>query len=147
METVMRAIQPQLATAALHPRQPLPQSVITAADYDRLVELVAATGSVMPELAFYLQQELDRATIAADVDPLTVQMGSQVRFHDRDSDRMHDIQLVYPTESSLAEGRLSVLTPVGSALLGQQAGTVTQYQDAVGRTKTLAILAVEPPSP
>jgi regulator of nucleoside diphosphate kinase len=147
METIMRAVQSQLAIAASHPKQALPQSVITAADYDRLVELVAAAGSVMPELAFYLQQELDRATIAADVDPLTVQMGSLVRFHDRESDRTHDIQLVYPPESSLADGRLSVLTPVGSALLGQQAGTVTQYQDAVGRTKTLAILAVEPPSP
>lgn len=143
----MRAVHPDLAVVVSHPKQPVPQSVITAADYDRLVELVAATGSVMPELAFYLQQELDRATIAADVDPLTVQMGSLVRFHDRASDKMHDIQLVYPPESSLAEGRLSVLTRVGSALLGQQAGAVTQYQDAVGRTKTLAILAVQPPSP
>jgi len=50
-------------------------------------------------------------------------------------------------ESSLAEGRLSVLTPVGSALLGQQAGTIARCRDSVGRTKTLTVLSVEPPNP
>ena len=125
----------------------VPQPIVTAADFDRLVELVETTGTAMPELALYLQQELDRAAIAADVDPTTVQMGSLVRFRDSASDTIRDIQLVYPPESSLAEGRLSVLTPVGSALLGQPAGAVARYQDAVGRTKTLAILAVQPPTP
>lgn len=125
----------------------VPGSVIAAADYDRLTELVATAQSVMPELALYLQQELDRATIAAQVDPFIVRMGSEVRFRDRGNDKIHDIQLVYPPESNLAEGRLSVLTRVGSALLGQQAGAVTRYQDAVGRTKSLAILAVHPPDP
>jgi regulator of nucleoside diphosphate kinase len=74
-------------------------------------------------------------------------MGSLVRFQDGASGRVHDIQLVYPPESSLAEGRLSVLTPVGSALLGQQAGTIARCRDSVGRTKTLTVLSVEPPNP
>jgi regulator of nucleoside diphosphate kinase len=121
------------------------QPVITAADYDRLMELVETTRTAMPEVALYLEQELDHATIAADADPFTVQMGSLVRFQDDASGRVHDIQLVYPPESSLVEGRLSVLTPVGSALIGQQAGTVAQCRDAVGRTRTLTVLAVQPP--
>ena len=122
-------------------------SVITAADYDRLIELVETAKIAMPHLALYLEQELDHATIAANADPLTVQMGSLVRFQDDASGKVHDIQLVYPPESSLAEGRLSVLTPVGSALLGQQAGTIARCRDSVGRTKTLTVLSVEPPNP
>ena len=121
------------------------QPVVTAADYDRLIELVETMRVAMPQVAVYLEQELDQATIAADADPLTVQMGSLVRFRDHASGKVLDIQLVYPRESSLAEGRLSVLTPVGSALLGQQAGTVAKCRDAVGRTKTLTVLSVQPP--
>jgi regulator of nucleoside diphosphate kinase len=120
--------------------------VVTAADYDRLIELVETMRVAMPQVAFYLEQELDQATIAADADPFTVQMGSVVRFRDHASGKVHDIQLVYPPESSLAEGRLSVLTPVGSALLGQQVGTVAECRDAVGRTKTLTVLSVQPPN-
>jgi len=119
--------------------------VITAADYDRLMELVETMKTAMPQVAFYLEQELDQATIAADADPFTVQMGSLVRFQDHASGKVHDIQLVYPPESSLAEGRLSVLTPVGSALLGHYAGTVAQCRDAAGRTKTLTVISVQPP--
>ncbi len=122
----------------------LPTTII-ADDYDRLVELVEVTKTTMPEISFYLKQELDRATIVADADPSSVQMGSVVRFRDDATDRVRDIQLVYPVDSDMGDGRLSVLTPVGSALLGQQAGTTASCRDAAGRTRSLTVVSVQPP--
>ncbi|HWU55126.1 MAG TPA: GreA/GreB family elongation factor [Rhizomicrobium sp.] len=120
-------------------------TTIIADDYDRLVELVELTKDVMPEISFCLKQELDRATIVTDADPASVQMGSMVRFRDDATATVRDIQLVYPVDSDLGDGRLSVLTPVGSALLGQQAGTTASCRDRAGRTRSLTVVAVQPP--
>ena len=121
------------------------RTTIIADDYDRLVELVELTKTTMPEISFYLKQELDRAAIVAAADPSSVQMGSTVRFRDDATAKVRDIQLVYPGDSDMGGGRLSVLTPVGSALLGQQAGTTASCRDAAGRTRSLTVVAVQPP--
>ena len=118
---------------------------IAATDYEKLAELVETTRVSMPELSSYLEQELDRAKIVSQADPASVQMGSSVRFHDHGSGRMHEIRLVYPADSSMAEGRLSVLTPVGSALLGQQAGSTAPCRNAAGRVRSLTVMSVIPP--
>lgn len=125
----------------------LSQTAITIAaqDYDRLAELAETTRERMPALSTYLQRELARATIVTDADPGSVQMGSLVCFHDHGSGKMHDIRLVYPNESDMANGRLSVLTPVGSALLGVQAGDTTLCSDNAGRTRPLTVVTVQPP--
>jgi regulator of nucleoside diphosphate kinase len=123
------------------------RTMIAAADYEKLADLVETTRASMPALSQYLEKELDRAKIVTRADPSSVQMGSTVRFHDHGSGRMHDIRLVYPGDSSLAEGRLSVLTPVGSALLGQQAGSTALCRNAAGQTRSLTIMSVMPPDP
>lgn len=118
---------------------------IVANDFERLSELVEMTRGTLPQLSFYLGQELARATIVTDADPQSVQMGSSVRFHDHGSGKVHDIRLVYPADSSPAEGRISVLTPVGSALLGQQAGSVALCRNAAGQVRPLTVVSVIPP--
>jgi regulator of nucleoside diphosphate kinase len=122
-----------------------PPLTIAAADYDRLAELVDISRDTMPELSLYLDQELTRARIVTEADPASVQMGSSVRFHDHGSGKMHDIRLVYPADSSLAEGRLSVLTPVGSCLLGHQAGATALCRNAAGKVRPLTVVSVAPP--
>jgi regulator of nucleoside diphosphate kinase len=68
----------------------------------------------------HLRAELERAivvppsTVPADV----VTMHSRVRYLDETSDERHEIQVVYPNEEDLAQGKVSVLAPVGAALLG-----------------------------
>jgi regulator of nucleoside diphosphate kinase len=126
---------------------PLAQNAISVAarDYDRLCGLADGIREAMPTLSAYLQGELDRASIVTDADPASVQMGSRVSFRDLGSGRVHDVRLVYPAESDMPNGRLSVLTPVGSALLGLRAGATAQWSDKAGRTGALTVVAVQPP--
>jgi len=118
---------------------------IVESDYDRLAELVEITRAALPEISLYMQEELDRAKIVTEADPASVQMGSSVRFIDHGSGKMHNIRLVYPVDASLADGRLSVLTPVGSALLGQQADSTAQCRSAAGHVRPLTVVSVRPP--
>jgi regulator of nucleoside diphosphate kinase len=118
---------------------------IAAADYEKLAELVETTRVSMPEWSRYLEQELERARVVSRADPASVQMGSSVRFHDHGSDRVHDVRLVYPADSSIADGRLSVLTPVGSALLGERAGATALCRNAAGHVRSLTVMSVVPP--
>ena len=120
-------------------------ATIAAADYEKLSELVETTRLSMPQLSRYLEQELAGARIVHHAYPESVQMGSPVRFHDHGSGKTHEVRLVYPADSSLAEGRLSVLTPVGSALIGQQSGSITICRNAAGHARSLTVMSVQPP--
>jgi regulator of nucleoside diphosphate kinase len=126
---------------------PLAQNAISVAarDYDRLCGLADGIREAMPALSAYLQGELDRASIVADADPASVQMGSQVSFRDHASGRVHEVRLVYPAESDMPNGRLSVLTPVGSALLGLCAGATVSCSGNAGPARALTVVAVRPP--
>ena len=119
---------------------------IVESDYDRLAELVEITRAALPEISLYMQEELDRAKIVTEADPASVQMGSSVRFIDHGSGKMHNLRLVYPVDASLADGRLSVLTPVGSALLGQQAGSTALCRSPGGQVRPLTVVSVTPPA-
>lgn len=136
----------------LHPEERLMNNVmlksstmVTATDYERLSDLVEVTRLSMPELSSYLERELERAKIVPQADPARVQMGSSVRFHDHGSDKILDIRLVYPAEASIAKGWLSVLTPVGSALLGRQAGSTALCRNLAGQVRPLTVMFVQPP--
>jgi regulator of nucleoside diphosphate kinase len=120
-------------------------TMVTAADYERLSELVAVTRLSMPELSSHLEQELEQAKIVPHADPACVQMGSSVRFHDHGSDKIHDIRLVYPADASMMKGWLSVLTPVGSALLGRRAGSSALCCNIAGKVRPLTVMSVQPP--
>ena len=67
-----------------------------------------------------LRAELERAivvppdTVPRDV----VTMHSRVRYLDEASGERREIQVVYPDEADLAQGKVSVFAPVGAALLG-----------------------------
>jgi regulator of nucleoside diphosphate kinase len=120
-------------------------TMVTAADYERLSELIEVTRLSMPDLSSYLERELERAKIVPQADPARVQMGSSVRFHDHGSDKIHDIRLVYPADASMAKGWLSVLTPVGSALLGRRAGSSALCRNLAGKARPLTVMSVQPP--
>lgn len=118
-----------------------PMIHIRAQDYDRLLHLAEHAPGSMEETAFFLRRELDRAVIVAETAQESVQMGSHVRFRD-DGGRIHELRLVYPDESAPANGRISIMTPVGSALIGLETGATMQWQDRNGRTKELTVLEV-----
>lgn len=90
-----------------------------------------------------LQSELDRADVVepqampADV----VTMNSTVRFMDEEAHTQHELTLVYPDEARPFE-TVSILAPIGSALLGLSVGQTMVWQIPGGRRSRLKILEV-----
>jgi regulator of nucleoside diphosphate kinase len=121
-----------------------PEITITTADYDRLFDLAESAVRKTPHVATFLMNELERATIAPrpPAEP-AVRMGSQVRYRDRESESVRRVRLVYPQEANSLEGQISVLTPVGAALIGLTTGQTIEWQDQGGRPRALTVLAIE----
>jgi regulator of nucleoside diphosphate kinase len=121
----------------------LPDIVIRAADEERLAALATSLLDGKPELAEELLAELARARLAdgATLPPDTVQMGSTLTY---DVDGRHRrVTLVYPTEADIDAGRVSVLTPIGTALIGLAEGQSIEWTARDGRRQRLTVVEVE----
>ena len=100
----------------------LPPITITARDHERLTRIASAfvgRSPDSPDMGLTLVDELDRARIVdpSEVPPDVVTMNSRVEFYfDGDKTGRRVVTLVYPGEQDIAEGRISVHTPVGIAL-------------------------------
>jgi len=70
-------------------------------------------------------------------------MGSLVRYRDDFTRRIREVRVVYPRDADPAAGRISVLTPVGAALIGLSAGQSMGWRDRRGYVKTLTVLEVQ----
>ena len=86
-----------------------------------------------------LRRELDRADIVSEtnVDPRVVTMHSRVQLRDEGTGRSAVWTLVYPEESDFAMGRLSVLSPIGTAILGYQEGDLVAWDVPAGTRRFL----------
>jgi regulator of nucleoside diphosphate kinase len=71
-----------------------------------------------------------------------VTIGSEVTFEDVDRSRTETVKLVFPSDADVARGRISVLTPVGAALLGLSVGQQIGWEMADGRVKQFAVVDV-----
>jgi regulator of nucleoside diphosphate kinase len=76
------------------------------------------------------------------VPPDVVTMNSRVVYRDEESNETREVTLSYPKDASLEQGRVSVLAPVGAALLGLSVGQEIEWLVPGGRHKRLRILAV-----
>ena len=106
---------------------------ITGQDMLRLRQLLIAADCVTnrdQEHLAALWRELDRATLvsAEDVPPDIVTMCTQVRIRDLDSGEQSDCTLVYPWEADVASNHVSVLAPLGTALLGYREGDQFEWR-------------------
>lgn len=84
-----------------------------------------------------LREELQRATVVApeQMPSTIVTMNSEVVLRDIESDEQMTLSLVYPDDADLAAGALSVLAPVGTAILGASEGTVVEWPVPSGTTR------------
>ncbi len=106
--------------------------VITQGDYDRLRPLVdggrAFSGSDAQSVG-RLAQELDRAEIvernALPGDVIT--MNSRAKLKDLDSGEMREYRLIFPTQERHGND-ISILAPIGTAMLGYRVGDVIEWQ-------------------
>jgi regulator of nucleoside diphosphate kinase len=126
---------------------PLPQILIGEADHDRLSNLVMAANVALPDVADFLERELVRARVVASgaLPQNVVTMGSEVTFRDEQSGQVRKVQLVYPKDEDIDNGRLSILTPVGAALLGLTAGQSIDWRTRAGLDRALTVLEVAQP--
>lgn len=91
-----------------------------------------------------LGAELNRALVVAskDVPRDVITMNSKVRLLDLETKEEMTYTLVFPDEADFAEGKISVLAPIGTAMLGYRAGDTFSWQVPAGirRIKILSIL-------
>jgi len=105
---------------------------ITEPDFQRLSGLIEITregNGVDGEYLNKLEAELDRAEI---VDPKhipadVITMRSKVRLMDLVSGEANTYSLVFPTEADFSEGKISVLAPIGTAILGYKLGDTIEW--------------------
>jgi regulator of nucleoside diphosphate kinase len=112
-----------------------PRIVVTEEDYVRLRRLASH-----PDLA----TELGTADIvdASAVAPDVVTMNSRVLYVDETSGDRREVTVVYPQESDPAARKVSILAPVGTALLGLAAGQSILWPFPDGTSHTLRVLRV-----
>jgi transcription elongation factor GreA len=75
-----------------------------------------------------------------------IDIGERVRVRDVASGKRLEVELVGPLESDLSEGRVSVVSPLGRALVGLRRGEVAEVHAPLGR-RSFKVLAVELPHP
>lgn len=121
-----------------------PPIAIDASHFARLFALSSLTSGPMVEVCDYLRAELDRAQVlpAEQLRSDVVTLGSQVEFRDEQSGQIREIVLVYPLDADIARGRVSVLTPVGAALLGLSVGQTISFHTRTGERRELTVLKV-----
>lgn len=112
---------------------------------DRIADLALAAEARMPELCGQLLSEIERAQTARDgaVGDDVVTMGAHVTYSDEASGQSRTVQLVYPGEANIEAGRVSILTPIGAALIGLSVGQSIVWPDRNGKERALTILAVK----
>ncbi|MEQ8861258.1 MAG: nucleoside diphosphate kinase regulator [Pseudomonadales bacterium] len=107
-------------------------------DYARLLSLVTKSEQEAVEL---LYDELDAATVIPDAElPAdVVAMGSIVTFRDTDTGEESTVELVYPAHADAARRRISILAPVGAALIGLRVGEQIAWPLPNGRDRNLEV--------
>ena len=90
-----------------------------------------------------LEEELEFAEIVPpeDIRADIITMRSKVRLKDLDTDEEMDYALVFPTEADSSEGKISVLAPLGTAILGYREGDTIEFQ-APARLRRLKVIDV-----
>ncbi len=120
-----------------------PPIIVSRSEHEKLVRLAEAHATRSPDVTEELLAELDRARVVADarLPAATVRMGSSVRYT-TDSGEERSVTLVYPAGADIAAGKVSILTPVGAALIGLSAGQSIDWSARDGRVHRLTVKAV-----
>lgn len=115
--------------------------VLSENDYKKLSALVASCDL---EIISSLEEEIGKARIVPESELPTdaVSMHSKVKILDLDSSHESEITLVYPHEADSENHRVSVLAPMGVALIGLRVGQTYEWRMPNGKTKRFRVNAV-----
>jgi regulator of nucleoside diphosphate kinase len=120
---------------------------LPAGDYARLSALARAAWTRTPALASGLADELDRADILAEDgrSERVVCMNCETEFRDETTGKVQKVTLVYPEDADISKRRVSVLTPIGTALIGLREGDTMTWETPGGETRHLTVIAARGP--
>jgi regulator of nucleoside diphosphate kinase len=122
-----------------------PSIYLTQEDLDRLFDLLETYGTgAGAEPLQKLESELVRAVVVspAEIPKDVVTMNSRVVFEDETTGDRREITLVYPKHADIASGKVSVLVPVGTALLGMRVGQSIDWELPNGQKHRYKVVAV-----
>jgi regulator of nucleoside diphosphate kinase len=121
---------------------PTPRIILSRKDHDRLQRLLEQQGDGRnATLVERLDQELARAEVVEQVPAEVVAMNSTVLYEEEETGARREVRLCYPRDARSDAGCISVLAPIGSALLGLSVGQSIEWQVPSGRRR-LRVLAV-----
>ena len=130
------------------PSDALPRIFVTENEERRLTTL--ATAAVLTQrshdVASNLLVELERADVIPEKDmPANiVRMNSRVEF-EIDGANRRGVEIVYPRDADIDAGRISVLTPIGTALFGLSPGQMMMMRGNDGRPHKVSVISVAQP--
>ena len=106
----------------------------------RLIEDIQDSDSQDKNYLTALQEELDHAKVvsSSDIPKDVITMNSQVCLVDQSTQKKEVLTLVFPQDADISQGRISVLAPIGTAMLGYRVDQVFQWKVPVGE-RTLKV--------
>jgi regulator of nucleoside diphosphate kinase len=124
-----------------------PHIHLLASESDMVATLALQAEHRQPVVAAMLLEEIERAQLhePETLPETAVTIGSQIDFVDERTNQLRIVELVMPAHANIAEGRISILTPMGAALYGLTAGQSIDWPDLEGHERRIRILRVRQP--
>ncbi|AUG98439.1 nucleoside diphosphate kinase regulator [Pectobacteriaceae bacterium CE70] len=119
-----------------------PNLTISELDAERLDTLLENPAFANTATALALNEELDRAEILpqTEIPADVVTMNSRIRFRDLKTQEEHIRTLVYPSAVKDSQEQLSVMAPLGAALLGMHVGSTIDWKLPNGEEAHITVL-------
>jgi regulator of nucleoside diphosphate kinase len=118
---------------------------LLASESDIVAGLALRAEHRQPLVTAMLLEEIERAELH-DPDTMPdghVRLNSTVAFVDERTHQAREVKLVLPGDANVAEGRVSILTPMGAALYGLAAGHCIDWPDLSGHHRPIRVVRVE----
>lgn len=125
-----------------------PRIVISADDLAHFEALVDGAMRRNPALADRLLDEIGRARIVAPakMPANVIAIGSTATYQDETAGQARTVTLVFPEDADITRQRVSVMTPIGVALLGLAEGAAFHWDTRADQRRMLTVIRVEQPS-
>jgi len=122
-----------------------PDIIISELDYERIDNLLHASAGIPANIRAALETELERAELVApqQIPANVVTMNSTVKFSVISSGITFTLKLVYPKDMDDSGNTISILAPVGSAMLGLKEGDEISWPDGNGGILQVRIESIE----
>jgi regulator of nucleoside diphosphate kinase len=115
--------------------------IISQNDYQKISSLIR---NAETQTAVLLEEEIGRAMVVSrdQLPSDVVSMNSTVKFVCMDSSKESVVKLVFPQDANIEENKVSILAPVGAALIGLRVGQVIKWPLPHGKETTLKVVSV-----